>query len=105
MTTACDSKTTPVLTLVKLSDDREQSPSESYPEPMGEFIQMGISIPKHKIDFLTTDGACVLSCECGWQSEIVSYPNSWALVEMNTRIRRHLADFGLDDSGATGDGK
>lgn len=64
---------------------------------VGEFISTGITVPGHGIEFFYPDGECVLLCECGWQSEIDSYPNPWVVVEVNSRIRRHLTEVGFSE--------
>jgi hypothetical protein len=63
---------------------------------MGEFIKTGFVVPGHDIDFTYPDGQCELRCECGWTTEITSYPNPWVIIEVNSRMRRHLAEFGIN---------
>ncbi len=71
---------------------------------MGEFLKTEFEIAGHNIDFEYPSERCLLRCECGWTTEIASYPEPSVMVEVNARMRRHLAEFGIDELEETNDG-
>ena len=62
---------------------------------MGKFIKTGHVVPGHDFDFEYPADQCLLRCECGWVTQIDSYPETWAALEVKQRIERHLGEFGI----------
>lgn len=61
---------------------------------MGNPLPTGIPNEGHSMRFEYSDqgkqGMCYLCCECGWRAEIKSYRQSWSLLEINFKAKRHF---------------
>lgn len=64
---------------------------------MGKFSKTGYVVPGHDFEFEYLSGQCLLRCECGWVTQIDSYPETWAALEVKQRIERHLGELGISD--------
>jgi hypothetical protein len=66
---------------------------------MGRLLPTDFETSGHKFDFQYLQSnqlnICLMSCACGWDTNIDTFQHSWSVIEVKVKVQKHLADCGL----------
>jgi hypothetical protein len=66
---------------------------------MGRLLATDFETNGHKFIFQylysNQESSCLMSCTCGWNTNIESFQNSWSVIEVKVKVQEHLVNCGV----------
>lgn len=66
---------------------------------MGRLLPTDFETSGHKFNFQYFQSnqvnSCLMSCACGWDTNIDTFQHSWSVIEVKVKVEKHLADCGV----------